>query len=93
MEATDFLDRLFRMSAASTHAERLAMAYAEAGLGLGEKLYWPPLSEVWCEGAVPSPAWAKPAGRAQAWREARAFLLELHAEYEAARGSLSTKGL
>lgn len=77
MTAPEFLQNLFALTATSPQGEVAALTYAEAGLGLGTRPWWPPLVDVWLEGPIPPERWA---GN-QAWNDARELLATLHADY------------
>ena len=81
MTAPEFLHAVFSATP-RTSIERLL--YAECGLGLGAKPWWPPLIEVWLRGPSPPREWTA-GGRDAIWREAHEFLAVLHADFEQAR--------
>jgi hypothetical protein len=77
MTAAQFLRALFTLDPGSPAFADLA--YLETGLGLGTKLWWPPLNAVWAHRDAEN-AWTHDP---QSWREARELLDRLHAEYQA----------
>lgn len=85
LSAPEFLTRVFALTLDSPIEEMRMLCYAEAHLGLGVMLWWPPLSEVWLDGPHPPRHW-RSGHRARAWRDAHTLLMALHAEFKAARG-------
>jgi len=83
METTSAADFLRSVFTATSRTPTDRLLYAEAGLGLGTKPWWPPLIEVWMKGPRPPPEWRRE-GRDRIWGEAYEFLAAIHADFKEA---------
>jgi|SRR5438128_7207427 len=82
-EAWLWLDAMFKADTSADGYRKRFAPYHEVKLGTGGlKPWWPPLSEVWAQGAEPPATWH---GSHKTWKEAHAFVDKLFGESLLAR--------